>query len=133
MRDIRPRRARSVALRMAATVLAILGAAPAHANFTCYGTGSCLALNPDGLVTINIGFGVWSVCSVAATFTAYGTTVPPESCRALYATFLAQQKAGHRVMFYFSSPASSSNGPECTALGTWVGPNPLPYHIDSVT
>ena len=67
-----------------------------------------------------------------AAWTVYngGTTVTADSCKAWYAALLANQNAGSTVTFYFSSQNSGGNGPDCTALGTWVGTNPLPYSLE---
>jgi hypothetical protein len=103
---------------------------PALANFTCDGKVTYLGLSPTGIVTVSVGFGTWYICDQTATYVGDGgVTFSPEGCRAWYASILAAQKAGHGLRFFFSSAASAGNGPECTALGSWVLPNPSPYHM----
>ena len=106
----------------------LLASSSAFANFTCEGKVTYLGLSPDGLLTMSVGgFGVWYICSPTTANPASGFT--PEGCRAWYAGVLAAQKADHSIVFFFSSPASTGNGPECTALGSWTWPSPLPYHM----
>jgi hypothetical protein len=84
---------------------------------------------PGGVVSSVGGFGFSAVCSLTDSIESGGIAVAPETCRAWNATFLANQKANEGVTPYFTSPANTANGPECTALGSWVTPNPLPYFI----
>ena len=100
----------------------------AFANFTCSGKVTYLGLQPDGVVTMAVnGFGVWYICSLSGTYGNSGHNA--EGCKAWYASLLAAQKTGQGVVLYFQSPAGTSNGAECTALGSWVIPNPGPYHM----
>lgn len=106
------------------------GIAPgAYANFTCEGRITYLGLGPTGLVTLNIGFGTWYICDQTSSYAGYTTTYSVEGCKAWYAAILAAQKAGHSLRFYFPSAGGGNNGPECSALGTWVAPNPSAYHM----
>ncbi|MEO8016539.1 MAG: hypothetical protein ABI769_01890 [Pseudomonadota bacterium] len=102
----------------------------AYANIYCEGKIAYLSLNPDGSVNVSVGFGIWGICNVATTSVGNGAiTFPPESCRAMFASMLASQKAGTSIGFYFTATASTSNGAECAAIGNWVWPNPAPYHM----
>jgi hypothetical protein len=102
----------------------------AWANFTCAGQLSYLGLGPQGEVFLSVqGFGVWAVCNMTGPTTVGSITITPDGCKGWYASLLAAQKAGHSITLYFSSAQSGGNGPECTALGSWVTPNPLPYHL----
>jgi hypothetical protein len=122
-----PLRARSL---LCAMVLGASALVPAHANFTCEGQITYLGLTPDGSINISVGFGTWGICSMTTTSNANGGVVyTPEGCRGWYATFLAAQKAGTAVRFYFNSSANTSNGAECSAIGHWVNPNPAAYFM----
>lgn len=113
-----------------AALFAIATCGPAAANFTCEGKITYLGMNPEGFVSVAVGgFGVWYMCSQSAPVVNSGTTFTPEGCRAWYATFLASQKADQSIVFFFSSPATTGNGPECTALGSWSYPAIAPYHM----
>lgn len=125
-------RARSVKAGWAAVVgtVALIASSVASANFTCEGKITYLSLNPDGAVNYAVnGFGVWGLCNLSTTTTSNGATTPPEACRGLYASMLAAQKSDTNVRVWFASSATTTNGTECTALGSWVAPNPAPYHI----
>lgn len=113
-----------------AVVLALAAAMPANANFTCGGNITYLGLNYTGAVVVAVnGFGIWTICSVNESIANGGITIGPETCKSWYATLLANQKANQGITFYFTSSANTSNGAECTAMGSWVAPNPLPYFM----
>ena len=120
--------------RRLALLLALFAVSPAFGAFTCQGKITYLGMNPEGLVQVSVnGYGVWYMCSQTTSFVGHGgITFTPEGCRAWYATFLAAQKTGSTIVFWFTSSASSNNGPECTALGSWVQPNPAPYHMSNL-
>ncbi len=113
--------------------LALFAGSPAFAAFTCEGKVNYLGLSPEGVVTVSIGgFGVWYICNQTTSHAGNGgITFSPEGCRAWYASFMAAQKAGTNVRLFFNTSANTSNGPECTALGSWAHPNPAPYHLSS--
>jgi hypothetical protein len=108
----------------------LLVAGQASANFTCEGEIQYLGLSPEGAVSVHVGFGVWYICNQTVSITTGGVTYTPEGCRAWYATILAAQKAGTKIRFFFSSPANTSNGAECSAIGSWLWPSPAPYHMN---
>jgi hypothetical protein len=114
--------------------LALFSMAPAYGAFTCEGKVTYLGMNSEGLVTVSVGgFGIWYICSQTSSFAGNGgITYSPEGCRAWFATFLAAQKSGSTIRFFFNTPANTSNGPECTALGSWAYPSPAPYHMNSM-
>lgn len=109
----------------------VVGTPVAHAYFACTGPITYLAINNAGHLYIQLNFGVWSICNLRDSYTNGGSTVYPETCRAWYAGLLASQKVWHSATLYFPSEGNpSTNGPECAAIGNWVSPNPLPYHLD---
>lgn len=122
--------------RWASVVLVVVSALSNNswANFTCEGQVTYLGLNPDGLVMMGVnGYGVWYICNITLPFAGNGgINFTAEACRGWYATVLAAQKSGQGIRVFFESPAYTSNGPECTALGTWVTPNPSPYHLSAL-
>ena len=108
---------------------ASLVAGPVHANFSCTGPVSYLAMNSNGVVYVATGsFGVWAICQVSAPFVAGGTTVAPDTCKSWYAGLMAAKHVGTSVTTYYESSAAGSNGPACSALGSWVVS--IPYHLD---
>jgi hypothetical protein len=106
--------------------------ASASAAFTCQGQISHLGLTPDGSVNVNIGFGTWYICGVSASITSGGIYYDEKACRAWYAAMLAAQKSGTQIVLYFNTPANTQNGPECSAIGHWVAPNPGAYYMASI-
>lgn len=114
---------------VAVVAAVLLGSGVASANISCGGKITYLGLGTSGMVTVNVGFGTWYLCEMTSAFAGNGgITFSPEGCRAIYAGLLAAQKADHPVSFSFASPANTTNGPECS-LGSWVVPNPSPYHV----
>jgi hypothetical protein len=120
-------RVRNLAL---AGFLSVLISSNASANFTCSGQVAYLGMNAEGVVTVSVGFGVWYICNQSSAYTVNGLTYTPEGCRAWYASLVAAKTSGQAVRFFFSSPAESSNGPECNAVGNWAWPSPGPYHFN---
>lgn len=129
-RDCVPADAR-VVMKTAAILMiglaGLLGASASRATAACVGTLSYLAINNAGSLYVDVGYGIWGVCGIRTALTSGGVTIEPETCRAWYAAFLAAQKSTGSIRLYFHDPISS-----CAAIGTWVVPNPLPYHMDSV-
>jgi hypothetical protein len=113
---------------LAATVMLGMGGL-ASANFTCAGNVQYLALNSNGAVYINVGFGVWTLCGVSSDGVWGGNTITAASCRAWYAGFLAAKRSNASVTVYLQSPNVGHNDGNCTAIGSWVVPNGL-YHVD---
>ena len=120
---------KKMCVAMGATSL--LFAQSAFANFSCSGTVQYLAVNSGSSLYVVIGtFGVWAICGLNGSTSNGGTTVNVDACKAWYSALLANQKTGSVITFYFASASNGANGPECTALGTWVLPNPVPYHME---
>jgi hypothetical protein len=121
----------NVARRLSlAALLACIATLPAHANIACKGSVSYLGLNSDGSMHISVGFGIWRICNFNSPFTNGGVTIESATCRAWYAGILASKASGAQVSIYFTSSANGNNGPECSAIGTWTAPSPLPYFLD---
>jgi hypothetical protein len=119
--------------RVLISALAVFAVSPVFGANICEGKVTYLGMNSVGFVTVSVGgFGVWYICNPGTSFAGNGgVTYTPEGCRAWFATILAAQKSGTAIRFYFESSASTHNGPECVALGSWTYPSPAPYHLQS--
>ncbi len=92
------------------------------AAIVCTGQVSSLALNPtNGIVQANIGFGFWYLCSVSTSING----VPTEVCKTWYSTLLANQATGRPYSMYFDNGTAL----QCSQLGNWAVPNPMPYYV----
>lgn len=121
---------RSSRVLACAVLLGMAASLPARANFTCSGQISYLGLDYSGSLNVSVGFGIWNICSFTSTSSNGGISIQPETCGAWYAAILASKKAGEPVMLYLTSSANTANGPECSAIGSWVVPSPLPYFLN---
>lgn len=102
-------------------LIAILALAPsAQANLFCSGTLTRVSMHPNGVLQINIGYGVHYLCS----FTQNYGSFTPETCRAAYSMLLSAYHAGSPVTLAFNA-----NYTACTELPDWAEFNPSPYHI----
>jgi hypothetical protein len=105
------------------TVAALTLATPAMAtNFSCTGPVLYLGVSSAGGVTMNIGNGVWTICSLTST---HGT-VTKEACAGWYSGILTARASGKTIMIYFSQEENGANA-SCTTLGNWT--YPLPYFL----
>jgi len=107
--------------KLAALFLALGFYSPStYAAIACTGNVSLLALSPgNGIVQVSNGFGVWYLCSVSSVVNG----VPTESCKAVYSTLLAAQASGRTMTMDFDTTA------QCSQLGNWAVPNPIPYYM----
>lgn len=105
--------------RVVILVIGLMSSPFAHSTTTCSGPINYLALNTGGVLYVNVGHGVWSICSASALFNG----VDPATCRAWYAGLLAAQKAGDSITLYFDTGT-------CATLGSWVAVTPNLYHMD---
>jgi hypothetical protein len=115
-------------LRTAGVLGAALIATPVLAvNFACGPAPmTYLALDSGGGVVVTVGdaTGPLVVCNVSATVDG----MSPESCQALYSTFLTLRVTGKRAVFYFNSATPSVGGATtCPALGGWI--TRIPYTV----
>ena len=95
------------------------------ANFSCQGKVSTLALSPvGGTLQVNAGHGVHYLC----TFHAEYNGVHPEICKAWYSMFLTAKIAGKEIKQYYSQTTGGAQN--CSELGTWTDPNPMPYFVE---
>jgi hypothetical protein len=94
----------------ALTAVALLASQVAHANFSCTGPVSYLAVDANATVWVRVsGYGTWAVCNLGSASSSGGATVYTEACRARYASLLANQKSGHSVTLYFTSSSTDSS------------------------
>ena len=108
------------------TALGLAVVSTAHASFICSGLISFLGMSRDGSVYLANGFGVWNICTVAATLDG----APADACKAWYASLLSAQKTGTRTRVYFNNADGPENGSLCSSVGNWVVPGALLYFID---
>lgn len=97
----------------------------AHAgNFSCTGKVATLAFHPlNGILQVDTGYGVHYLCMIQAEYNG----VHPEICKAWYSMLLTAKVAGKDIQqAYSQSPTGAQN---CAELGSWVIPNPFPYHV----
>jgi hypothetical protein len=128
-----PRTAKRKAAQITALIAASLLTGTAYANFSCSGKIQFLGVNPDGTIYIDVGFGVWNLCNTSTAFQGNNVTFTADGCKAWYAGILASQKANQSIRLYFTAATSGDNVPQCAALGSWVVPNPSPYHFQVTT
>ncbi|MEO8018736.1 MAG: hypothetical protein ABI769_13050 [Pseudomonadota bacterium] len=113
-----------------ALILGCAASMPSRANFTCSGPISYMGLSYNGSINVSVGFGIWGICNLNSPLASGGIGIEPSTCRGWYASILASKKAGEQITLYFTSNANTANGAECSALGSWVVPNPLPYFLE---
>jgi len=91
-------------------------------SFTCKGHVKIIALSPgNGTLQVDTGFGTHYLCKMHEPYNG----VHPDICKAWYSMFLTAQASGREV----SQTYSDKNGTNCSSLGTWVVPKPLPYYV----
>lgn len=91
-------------------------------NFSCEGEVKYIGIHPTaGTLQVDIGRGVHYLCALHEEING----VHPEICKAWYSMYLTAQASGRKVLQYYSG----ENGTNCSTLGNWAVPNPMPYHI----
>jgi hypothetical protein len=95
-----------------------LAASAARANVDCSGNIAFLGSDNSGAIYVDIGYGVWSICSVSSPSTQNGTTVGQDACKAWYSALLAAQRAGTPISIYMYGSTA------CGTYGNWVSPGP---------
>lgn len=60
----------------------------ARADFICSGKIYYLGSGNDGTVQVNVGNGVWTICSLSSTYSGVTTT---QSCQSWYAMLLSSK------------------------------------------
>lgn len=106
---------------------ACLSPAPAAASgFIC--SGNVQRLGSGNSLTIDIGHGVWSICSLEISLGG----IDPRSCAAWYALFTSAKMTQHPVALYFATTHPSNQGAvDCTTLGNWT--ERTPYFVELAT
>ncbi len=90
--------------------------------FTCSGLVLSLALGPtNGKLQVNTGYGVHYLCSFDVEF----NNVHTEVCKAWYSMFLTALVTNREIVQYYQDSA----GTNCSTLGSWAVPNPMPYYV----
>lgn len=107
----------AVAVMMAITVIN----ANADDKLRCEGVPN-VSMNMEwGIISMDIGYGTWDICSIR--FDRNGLS--KEVCPAIWKAALLAESEGKKVQFTFDAP-----GLTCYDLGDWVAPNPFPYHMN---
>lgn len=99
---------------MALLLIALLGAIPAHAIYSCTGTVTFLGVNKDGGVNLSLAgqFSNVYICQLGGT-TPNGYT--SDACKASYAYLLSHKLSGQSVTVYFAD-----DGHTCTTQPQYV-------------
>jgi hypothetical protein len=74
-----------------------------------------------GIVSMDIGYGTWDICSIR--FDRNG--IKKEVCPTILRAALLAESEGKKVQFAFDAP-----GMTCADFGDWVAPDPFPYHMN---
>ena len=94
-------------------------------DFHCSGVVSSIALGPkNGTLQVNAGYGVHYLCKIHVEFNG----VHPEICKAWYSMFLTAQASGKEISQSYNG--DSGGATNCTELGNWQVPNPIPYYVN---
>lgn len=107
--------------------LTFLPATSIYANFSCSGYPNTVGVSTAGNVYVNIGFGMWDICSLNTTTS---NNITPETCKAQYAALLASNKTHTTVKMYFNNATDTNNGPSCSTIGSWAN-TPSFYHLET--
>lgn len=77
-----------------AVLTSVVLASPAYAQLQCVGTVSKVALNPQGLVQVDYGYGVHYLCSVSQNHGDF----TPETCKATYSMMMSSLSGSSRQL-----------------------------------
>ncbi|WP_145985372.1 hypothetical protein [Marilutibacter maris] len=92
----------------------LVPAANAETKFHCQGELTYLALDASGSVNIAID-GVSPVHGVCNLLADDGYKASPESCKAMYATFLAVKMSERAVQVFYEDPVLT----DCSQIAPW--------------
>lgn len=113
----------SLKMRLRATVLLFVGVSavgiePAWATYQCDGLLQSVALNPNGLLTVNSadgGLNAAYVCQIGSTYNG----VSSDACKAIYAMLMQAWAMGKVVSWNYSDSYTCSTRPSWTMLTGW--------------
>lgn len=109
------------ALKLFIFLAALLLSVNVNAATFCKGKVITLGLGPQsGMLQINIGYGVWYLCSLKST----ANGIDPSVCKAWYSMFLTAKETGSKINMAFDSTTP------CTGYGSWATPSVMPYWTD---
>ena len=95
----------------------------ASAAFVCSGEVEAIGIDPpSGMLSVNTGHGMHFLCNLNQEANGVSANV----CQAWYSMFLSAQASGRPVIQSYQDAA----GKNCGNLGSWVVPDPFPYHVE---
>jgi hypothetical protein len=108
----------AVAIMMAMTT-------QANASLKCEGVPN-VSMNLEwGIVSIDIGYGTWDICSIR--FDRNGLS--KEVCPTIQKAALLAESEGKKMQFSFNAPGMTCDD-LINANGDWHAPEPFPYHLN---
>jgi len=108
-------------LLVVVAMMAMAVQAQADDKLRCEGVPN-VSMNLEwGIISMDIGYGTWDICSIR--FDRNG--IKKEVCPTILKAALLAESEGKKVQFTFDAP-----GMTCSDFGDWVVPNPFPYHLN---
>lgn len=105
-------------IRLLASVVLMLLAVPAFANYSCRGTVNGVTVAPDGTVVLgssSMGL-VWVyLCNINTN----ANGVSPESCKGMLGVLLSAQTTGRQVEMWFNDNLTCTTHPRWAFLTGW--------------
>jgi len=106
---------------LAISLTGLMGQAQADDKLRCEGIPN-VSMNLEwGIISMDIGYGTWDICSIRFDRNGLNKDVCPTIMKAA----LLAESEGKQVQFTFDAP-----GMTCADFGDWVAPNPFPYHMN---
>lgn len=98
------------------------------ANYACDGDVTYLGVSANGILSVNIGYGVWNMCSLS--YDDQNSAADKTICKVWYSQALAAKLNSSKIRIYLSD-SSGKDQSACTSVGTWVSPADKIYHIET--
>lgn len=110
---------------VAVMMIMAVGNANADNKLRCEGIPE-VSMNLEwGIVSINIGYGTWDICSIR--YDRNG--IAKEVCPTILKTALLAESEGKKVQFAFRDADGMTCADLINANGDWHAPDPFPYHM----
>ena len=101
--------------RLLIVLILLVFPVPAMAdNFSCSGPIAELGLASGGNVTVDLGYGVWTICNLSGT----SGSATKETCAGWYSSLITARAGTKTITLYFT-PSDNSGITTCSGLGTW--------------
>lgn len=112
-------------IALAITALMTCNTASAQGSVSCSGDVQYLGTGSDGSVYVNVGWGIWDICSVSVE----RADVTPDACKTWYSSLTTAKLSARKVVLFFNPAHPANQGAsECSGLGHWV--TRAPYHLE---